>query len=80
MATLIKSNGIIIEDYDASTVDKIKEAVGGYAMYISVGNDNIVACNDEGLLMGLSPNAQASLIAGMQVLGDALLINKFELR
>lgn len=80
MATLIKTDGTIIQDYDASTVDKIKAAVGGYAMYIHTTNDNIIACNDEGLAMGFLPNRIASDLAKMEVLGDALLINKFEMK
>jgi hypothetical protein len=80
MATLIKTDGTIIEDYDASTVDKIKAAVGGYAMYIHINNGNIIACNDEGLSMGYPPNKTASDMAGIEVLGDALLINQFEIK
>ena len=80
MATLIKSNGTTIADYNASTIDKIKSAIKGSAMYIHIGNDNMIACNEDAMIMGLQLNDAATKMAGVPVYGDALIINKFELK
>lgn len=80
MATLIKSNGIIINDYNANTIDRIKSAIKGSGMYIHIGNDNIVVCNEDAMMMNMPVNEEATRLAGITVHGDALLINKFELK
>lgn len=80
MAILIKSNGISVSDYNASTVEKIKSAIKGSPKYVYISNGNIIACNDEAEIMGMNANTMASQLAGMPVYGDALLINKFEIK
>jgi len=79
MAILIKGNGEVIDNYDASDLSKKQKAVGGFIEYIRTDLGMTFCVNEEGLLMGLKPNIIATNLAGVLLLGDVLMINNKEI-
>ena len=73
MADLIKSNGEIIKDVEATSLKQKQELVGGYIEYCPVDNDLFMYVDEEGLLKKKEVNHNASEMAGQMVVGDALL-------
>lgn len=78
MATLITQDGDVIDNYDASTLEKMEEAVGGFVKHIKTVLDIDLCVNEQAALLGLKPNAMASALAGELVLGDVLMLNNKE--
>jgi ligand-binding sensor protein len=79
MAILIKGNGEVIDNYDASDLSKKQKAVGGFIEYVRTDLGMTFCVNEEGLLMGLKPNIIATNLAGVLLLGDVLMINNKEI-
>ena len=79
MARLIKKDGEVIDNYDASDLGKKQKAVGGYIEYVRTPLDMTFCVNEDGILLGLRPNPIASNLAGILLLGDVLLIDKEEI-
>jgi hypothetical protein len=54
----------------------LQEAVGGYIETVPIPQDNdlILLVNEDGLRLGLPPNAQASTLARQPIVGAAVLI------
>lgn len=72
MATLLKSDGSKELNVDISTLAKMQEMVGGYVEFVYMRGDKILIVNEEGLLMGLPLNQQATEIYGHHIVGDAI--------
>lgn len=79
MAILIKQDGEVIDNYDASNLKKKQAAVGGYIQYVRTELDFIFCVNEEALLMNAEVNKTASRLADMVLLGDVLLMNVEEM-
>ena len=79
MAILITTDGEVVDNYDASDLNKLQSAVGGYVEIIKTGLDMTFVVNEEGMLLGLKPNYLASSLAGMLMLGNVLLVKPNEL-
>lgn len=80
MATLVKTDGHVVEDYDVSSLEKLQEAVGGYIQIVTVDREMCLVVNEEGLLMGLEQNIWASIIAGSTIVGDVIYMKRNEIR
>ena len=80
MATLVKTDGQVVEDYDVSSLEKLQEAVGGYIQIVTVDREMCLVVNEEGLLMGLEQNIWASMIAGSTIVGDVIYMKRNEIR
>lgn len=80
MATLVKTDGTIVEDYDVSTLEKLQEAVGGYIEIVTIDREMCLVVNEEGLLMGLEQNVWASMIASTLIVGDVIYMRRNEIR
>lgn len=80
MATLVKTDGQVVEDYDVSSLEKLQEAVGGYIQIVTVDREMCLVVNEEGLLMGLEQNMWASIIAGSTIVGDVIYMKRNEIR
>jgi len=79
MAILITTEGEVVDNYDASDLNKLQSAVGGYVEIVRTRLDMTFVVNEEGMLLGLKPNYLASSMAGMVMLGNVLLVNPKEL-
>jgi hypothetical protein len=74
--TLIKVDGSKkILSSKKPELSELQKAVGGYIEVIKCEEGNLYV-NEEGRLMGLAKNIEASLIAGVMVVGDAVLETK----
>lgn len=80
MATLIKTDGIVVEDYDVSSLEKLQEAVGGYIEIVTLDREMCLIVNEEGLLMGLDQNVWASMVASRLIVGDVIYMKRNEIR
>jgi len=81
MATIIKITGEI-ENIEPSngkmfTLKELQKAVNGYIQIVPVDSDKLMVVDEEGLL---KPNPQlnieASKIAGQQIVGQVIIINR----
>lgn len=72
MATLLKSDGSKELNVDISTLAKMQEMVGGYVQFVYMRSDKLLIVNEEGLLVGLPLNQQATEIYGHPIVGDAI--------
>ena len=79
MAILITTEGEVVDNYDASDLNKLQSAVGGYVEIVRTRLDMTFVVNEEGMLLGLKPNYLASSMAGMLMLGNVLLVKPDEL-
>jgi hypothetical protein len=80
MATLIKADGNVVEDYDVSSLEKLQKAVGGYIQIVTIDNQTCLVVNEEGLLMELPVNNWASSYSGQLIVGDVILMKRNEIR
>jgi hypothetical protein len=80
MATLIKADGNVVEDYDVSSLEKLQKAVGGYIQIVTIDNQMCLVVNEEGLLMELPVNNWASSYSGQLIVGDVILMKRNEIR
>jgi len=78
MATLIKSDGTIVEDIAIDSLAKQQELVDGYIEYIYKG-DKIFIVNEEGLLRSMPVNETASEKYGSILVGDVVVANSNEI-
>lgn len=83
MAQLIKASGEVIT-VTLPRKDRLatmQSHVGGYIEFVYArynGKKTTLVVNEEGLLIGLRPNALASLVAGRLLVGDVLLLTARE--
>ena len=81
MARLIKTNNVIKNDVDISTLERMQKLVGGYIEFVYVNDKGIIlVCNEEGLLQGLPPNEQVQRIYGISLVGDVIEATAKELK
>ena len=80
MATLIKADGTRQENFTELTLSGLQQAVDGYIEIVYLPNGEGLVVNDNGLNESLSHNTEASHLAGMVIVGDAVLLTKKELR
>jgi hypothetical protein len=79
MAILIKQDGEVIDNYDASNLKKKQAAVGGYIQYLRTELGFIFCVNEEAVLNNAEVNRVASRMADMMLLGDVLLMDVMEM-
>ena len=77
MATIIKSDGTHIENYNHSGLKAKQDAVGGYIEPVYT-QKWVVLVNEEGLLKNLPPNIEVSQMVGTPIVGDALVLTHAE--
>lgn len=74
-ATIIKPDGSVEDVLPANgqnfSLEELQKAVGGLIEQVP-GNRGIF-CNEEGLMMGLSPNRWASLLTGVPLVGNVII-------
>lgn len=73
----------IADDFQWERFEDISEIVGGWVEYvydlainhspITRGQKAVMCVNEQGMMLGLPVNEQASKIAGQEILGDVLL-------
>jgi len=79
MATLIKSDGTEAPNVDVSTLKHQQDMVGGYIEYVYFPHNRVAIVNEEGRLKGLPYNEVASVIAGVHLVGDVIIVDVNEL-
>jgi hypothetical protein len=81
MAKLYKTNGEIVEDINIDTIDRMQNWVGGYIELVPVqGKPEYVAIvNEEGLLLNLDYNENASSYAGIDLVGNVIICKRDEI-
>lgn len=55
-------------------LEALQYAVGGYIETVPLGNGGVMIVDEEGRLKGLARNTIASLVAGMDIVGKALIV------
>jgi|TARA_R100000935_G_scaffold10727_2_gene21420 hypothetical protein len=80
MAKLLQADGITRVGADVSTLESMQKLVGGYIEMVHLNDGQVLVCNEEGLLYGLPFNINASELAGLQIVGDAILCDRNEIR
>lgn len=80
MATLIRASGTEKEIAPTNkkhfTLKELQGYVGGYIELVETAGSSgseLLVVNEEGLLVGLRPNVRASCLAGVPIVGDAVL-------
>lgn len=81
MAKLYKTNGEIVEDINIETIDRMQNWVGGYIELVPIqGKPEYVAIvNEEGLLLNLDYNENASSYAGIDLVGNVIICKRDEI-
>ena len=80
MATLIKADGTRQENFTELTLSGMQQAVDGYIEIVYLPNGEGLVVNDNGMNEALPHNTEASHLAGMIIVGNAVLLTKKELR
>ncbi len=80
MAKLIKSNGDVVPNVDVSNIKSMQDLVKGYVEFIYLKGDNLLICNEEGLLSKLPVNEKASKIYGYKLVGDVIQCGLSEIK
>lgn len=80
MARLIKASGEVLPNVDISSLKKMQDLVQGYVEFVYMKGDKLLIVNEEGLLMKLPPNKQATEIYGHQIVGDVIECGVSELK
>jgi hypothetical protein len=62
------------------TLEELQGLVGGYIEVAYLDKQNILIMNEEGRLMGLPVNHEASSLTGRYIVGDAVLMEKGQLK
>lgn len=57
-------------------LEALQYAVGGYIETIPLGHGALMIVDEEGRLKGLARNRIASLVAGMDIVGPALIVGE----
>ena len=72
----LKLEGKSITETDIeNTLEALQKAVDGYIETVTlVQGRSVMIVNEEGLLRGMSPNPIASLAAGTQIVGPAVVV------
>lgn len=71
----LRVQGIIAELVDVKNeLEALQAAVGGYIETIGLQGGAVMIVDEEGRLKGYSPNSLASLVAGTDIVGYALIV------
>ena len=72
----LKLEGVGVREIEIENeLEALQEAVDGYIETVTlVQGRAVMIVNEEGLLRGMSPNPIASLAAGTQIVGPALVV------
>lgn len=79
MATLIKSNGNKIENFNHKGLEAKQKAVGGYIEVVYT-HKYVIYVNEDGINKRLPLNLEVSALVGRYILGDALVMTHKESR
>jgi hypothetical protein len=79
MATLLKQDGTRVPDVDITTLKKMQELVGGYIELVYLNNGMCLVINEEGLLIDLPLNQQATELYGYPIVGDVIYAKSSEI-
>lgn len=74
MVRLLKTNGEIVENFTAETLKEKQKAVGGYIELVRVHDGSFLVVNEDGIYNALEINENASKVANMHIVGDAIHI------
>ena len=84
MATLLYADGrkedVTPKNGSDFTLEELQGFVVGYIDIVSARNNRILVVDDEGLYKEASLNLNATNAAGMIIVGDALLCEKWEVK
>ena len=75
MALVLKTDGSIVPLGINPTFKEMQNAVGGYIECVRIFDGRHMYVNDDGKGMNLPPNAKASQMAGIPIVGDAVLLD-----
>lgn len=80
MAMLLKYSGddisILPKNGSDFTLEELQEFVGGYIEVINIDKDTIMVLNEEGMMLGLPYNRNASEMRGGPVVGNVVVCDK----
>lgn len=72
----LKFEGVTVSEIEIdNTLEALQKAVDGYIETVTlIQGRAVMIVNEEGLLRGMSPNPIASLAAGTQIVGPAVVV------
>ena len=75
---VLKPDGTVLEQTvkGFESFHTLQTLVGGMVTYISLPKSQVLVVNEEGLLLGLPPNRNASEAVGQFIVGTAVLCHK----
>jgi hypothetical protein len=76
MIQLIKVNGDVTDNFTADTLKEKQDAVGGYIEVVATRTGKVLIVNEEGRMKGLKKNNKASEIAGFDIVGDVICLDR----
>ena len=85
MAMILAADGsksmVVNEDGTTvgTTLDDLQQIVAGYIELVYLSDSEIMVVNEEGLLKGLPPNREASLLAQRPIVGDVVIVDQDEI-
>tara|TARA_Y100000592_G_scaffold71593_1_gene111457 strand:- start:1275 stop:1664 length:390 start_codon:yes stop_codon:yes gene_type:complete len=75
VALVLKADGDIVPLGINPTFKEMQNAVGGYIECVRIFDGRHMYVNEDGKAMNLPPNAKASQMAGVPIVGDAVLLD-----
>lgn len=86
MALIIKTSGerthVTPENGEYFSLKELQKVVGGYIELVNIKavfTDDVMVVNEEGNLMELAPNEEASIYAQQPIVGDVLICKRKEI-
>lgn len=71
MVRLLKTNGKVVDNVKAKTLEQKQKLVGGYIGLVRLDNSYMIV-NEEGDILKLPKNKRASHIANIDLTGDVI--------
>jgi len=62
------------------TLDEIQDLVGGYVVFLPLGEGLVLLVDEEGLMKGKTFNPYASALAGQPIVGDVAIVSRKALK
>lgn len=59
---------------------QLQDIVGGYIEVVQIGGGEVAIVNEEGLIHGLPYNQNASMLAGLDLVGTVVIMDYADLR
>ena len=63
----------------SSQLKQLQDIVGGYIEIVQLGGGEIAVINEEGRMHGLPYNQNASMVTGMDLVGDVVIMDYADL-